>query len=714
MKIRSKLLTIYAGILLTIVLIVPAACTFGQVDSSLLEFQAPYEYKDWIPYTNMVKVQTFDNTVIPVTSSSEVKIGIVSISANYQDLRDLLSEYVAAEGGDPALIEFHRWNLDDYLPPSKFAHYYKIYFPVMIEIESLVAALRNKPYIRRASRPYIIHLDGVPNNDIGITSNTYHNWHIYKIQAPEAWVFMQAGSGNPEVVAIVDVGQVFDIHQELTGKVTNSPYTYCPEYGEHATEVASCIVANVNNTGPVGVGHNYIRVGSYSMNCGIEQALNELINDTIQSRIINCSWHFTGPTTSHPPFPPLSPVSSFSKYEDDEDWPEIGILQNLIENGMLIIASSCNRMSGVAQLGVNPLNCLLSGTDEWCLHQRGIPYPCGLPDVIGAGATSPNYSFDFSYEYGTGTGYEFGMGSGNDVLTYELGNTSGGNFNYNCHREDLDETDYMDIMFQNEGYLDIVAPGVDIDMAWYDEDNPSATNLLITGSGTSMSSPIISGVAASMWYVNPILTRNAIIRILFETADKVGYNPNGLILSELNNTTFTKGYRYYNYGPDLGGFNDQNLDYIMGHGRVNMLSAVMNAAGLIQPNGFTIDNSTPFIYDDIIIYDANEQSYLTGNYNRQYEYDAILNQDGAQIILNGAGVSLTLEPNSTFRISNNATLIFENDAELFLLPGTNEQVTKIVVEKEDPYLPNGGILSLGYKTNIEENTMLIVDANASL
>lgn len=71
-------------------------------------------------------------------------------------------------------------------------------------------------------------------------------------------------------------------------------------------------------------------------------------------------------------------------------------------------------------------------------------------------------------------------------------------------------------------FVDISAPGLELtSTAVYDVNNPDATKYR-TGSGTSYSAPIVSGVAALIYSVNPRFTPQDVEDILLESADDIG------------------------------------------------------------------------------------------------------------------------------------------------------------------------------------------------
>jgi hypothetical protein len=198
---------------------------------------------------------------------------------------------------------------------------------------------------------------------------------------------------------------------------------------------------------------------------------------------------------------------------------------------------------------------------------------------------------------------------------------------------------------------------------------------------------------------------------LKETADKVRYHPQGLERWQIENLGMVigNGYRYENaHSITTTGyeFTDPTIDRQMGYGRVNMLSAIMNAAAL-QTGGFTINGS--WTHNEVIVNNINDHSYLyslTVPFNEKYDYDAILNQDGANLIFEGNGSTLTINDGATFRVDAGATLTMKsgsllnvkNDARIIIDTGGKlvfEDGASIYLESDNSILEIRGDLELG-------------------
>lgn len=124
--------------------------------------------------------------------------------------------------------------------------------PKGTDLTGLAAKLVKLPEVESVEPNYIIKRNYTPS-DPGYSKQ----WHLKKINAPQAW---DATKGSGEiVVAVIDNG-VQTNHPDLAGKIV-SPYnmvtgTRSVPAGEHGTHVAGIIAASINKKGVVGVAPN--------------------------------------------------------------------------------------------------------------------------------------------------------------------------------------------------------------------------------------------------------------------------------------------------------------------------------------------------------------------------------------------------------------------------------------------------------------------------
>lgn len=174
--------------------------------------------------------------------------------------------------------------------------------------------------------------------------------------------------------------------------------------------------------------------------------------------------------------------------------------------------------------------------------------------------------------------------------------------------------------FSNQGErLFISAPGLNI-LSTGMNNTFSCGNDINCNSGTSFSAPIVSGIIALMYSVNPCLTQEQVKNILKDTAEKVG------------------GYNYQ--------WNPNNLGHSLelGYGRVNAFLAVQSAQGL-NPNildlyikdstddvGDEPNNNTQIIWasDNIWVRNSNDNGLI--HQNPEYSSNGIPNYVKVRII----------------------------------------------------------------------------------
>lgn len=124
--------------------------------------------------------------------------------------------------------------------------------PKGTDLTGLAAKLVKLPEVESVEPNYIIKRNYTPS-DPGYSKQ----WHLKKINAPQAWDTTK-GSGEI-VVAVIDNG-VQTNHPDLAGKIV-SPYNVVTDTrsvpaGGHGTHVAGIIAASINKKGVVGVAPN--------------------------------------------------------------------------------------------------------------------------------------------------------------------------------------------------------------------------------------------------------------------------------------------------------------------------------------------------------------------------------------------------------------------------------------------------------------------------
>lgn len=661
-------------------------CTIGLQWDSITFCQAPIELRNGGIYSTMINVR-FTEAVLGVNPPAETT-GLASITD--PDLLTLLNQ-TAAQAGFPT--DDYRWvdcKLHEVLPQADMKHIFELHCPVAVDMVALGTLLDDLSVVDVTQRAILTETMGnVPYTDIGKPGQPY--WYIDQLQAPGSWVFMQ---GLPQIsVAILEQGHADGSHPEMVGNIINYNSSWpANSFHPHALEVGAMIAAepNTNNT--------YIQSGNISYTAGITGVTHGLtrLYSAVQAGLgpTNAWYNASGEPGPHPPkvlncsfgyvdFDLTVPVKIFAKPN-----PLIESVYTNIQNtyGTLIFASTGN-------------SCHIPYSQTTSRDARGYIGPAAFPGVIGVGATRKTPSTEVAR-------------AGGDGPAVIVSNPA---WNYNLN----DPADPYD----DEGYLDITAPGVDILTAYNANSNIFQGHNINKVRGTSLASPMVAATAGAIYRINPNLSKQQVIDILLGTADKVRYHPQGNTFDEVYGPDWaSKGYRYNNGGD----FTDPTLDWQMGHGRLNMLSAVMNAAGLTgTADGFVVSPALP--EHCVTVHDINKHHYLDtlapGSYNASWAYDAILNQNGSVVTFDGSTATFELDTNATFRVESGASLQLRNGANLVFQPG-NSGLTRLEIGNggtvrmdADPVaLPSDGLILVenGGHLVLEDGQTLTVGAGASL
>jgi hypothetical protein len=327
-----------------------------------------------------------------------------------------------------------------------------------------------------------------------IPTDTYfeNEWHLKKIEAPVAWNKIR--DADSIVIAIVDTGVQIN-HVDLKDNIWVNTHEI-PE----------------NN---------------------IDDDNNGYIDD------VN-GWDFVNDTADPNP-------------KFDEIFTEDGIIHGTVVAG--VAAASGNNAAGISGVAwrakIMPLKVLDSkGEGDTGKVIKAIDY------AIKNGADIINFSFvgtGFSYALDAAIkrAYDAGLlivaAAGNEQADGQGNNLDKIPMYPVCHDGDkrqnwiigVTATDALDqkASFSSYGFncIDLSAPGVSIFSTTVFSPNHAyqgnAFNKYYDGywSGTSMSAPIVSGVAALIWQTNPRLGHNDVTKILLDTADNIGrLNPDYL------------------------------------------------------------------------------------------------------------------------------------------------------------------------------------------
>jgi hypothetical protein len=613
---------------------------------SLFIHQAPKQWNGDTLYSKLIMIRVASDTLIPVYTDSASR----GIQIN-QDLQEIFDFHCTRAGFSLDSVYFIREFDNDSVASPKLKNVFNVIFPDFIEIQSLLDSLSESTLVLHVQPPFTIMSLGIPFYDAGASGNPQPNWHIFQLQAPDAWVFLQNYT-TEEPVGIIDNGRVDPNHPEFIDANNCKIYNYCPFNGyqlcpnasvaKHATAVGSIIasipkLSGTSSEGTISVGYKNTSVSSHFY---ASQLYLQTPNNSLCGTFTHAIGEFSSNISTTPKI--LSMSFLFVNGQGTPNNPAYYTPRSQIEIQMDLLQELMQPISGSSKYSRGTM-CFAATANNHGAWSKGPGYPFAEPGVVGIGGTTLDTQIG-----------ERALGAGTSA-----------HYNYNVN------DGYQPI----EAYMEFTAPAYNIDVASFDHV-PTYSPIITYTEGTSLASPMAATVVATMFVVNsefandfytdPILVKGKIYNILKETADKVRYHPQGLERWQIENLGMVigNGYRYENtHSITTTGyeFTDPIIDRQMGYGRVNMLSAIMNAAAL-QTGGFTINGS--WTHNEVVVNNVNDHSYLyslsPGSYNEKYDYDAILNQDGANLIFEGNGATLTINDDATFRVDAGATLTMKS------------------------------------------------------
>lgn len=331
-----------------------------------------------------------------------------------------------------------------------------------------------------------LSLSPLTPNDPEFTADDAHQWDLYQIQAPSAWVI---NNGSPSIaIAVIDTG--YDpSNADLNGKVsyaesiingvTTSGDAAAQDTDGHGTNVSGIAAADTNNAVSVaGTGYN-VSLQEYRI--------------------------FLNPTES-----------GYASSSGASSTDEAQAIYDAVANGAKIISLS---IGGVASGGIDQaeydaveyaiskgLTVVSASGNERLSGVNSVDFPAAYPGVIAVGASALN-----------------------DSAAPNVRSSA---------------TEYV-APYSNSGPgLSLVAPGGDPTntsdkdfLHWIlnlDTTKPASgtpcsmlTNCLALFAGTSQATPHVSGAAALLYSVNPNLTPDQVRTILMNNADNINDSRQG-------------------------------------------------------------------------------------------------------------------------------------------------------------------------------------------
>ena len=196
-----------------------------------------------------------------------------------------------------------------YHPDPKLNHTYQINFSKIDLIDQFVKDIDKFSFVEYAEKKEL-HVKFLTPNDLGANSTTGTGmWHLYKMQAQQAW---DLSTGSASVIVAVTDDAIKTTHPDLAGKFvagndasdqnSTDPNPCGGNDGNHGTHVAGTVGASTNNgTGVASIGYNVsimpVKIGRCSdgaLTAGYEGLAWAANNG---ADVINMSWGGGGSST---------------------------------------------------------------------------------------------------------------------------------------------------------------------------------------------------------------------------------------------------------------------------------------------------------------------------------------------------------------------------------------------------------------------------------
>lgn len=190
---------------------------------------------------------------------------------------------------------------------EKLRNTFQIRFEMWAQVEDVIKAIQKNPQIEYAEKKELHRRTLTPNDLGGNSTNGTGMWHLYMMQAQQAW---DLSTGNSNVVVAVTDDAILTTHVDLQNKLVmpydavdndTDPNPCGSNNGNHGTHVAGTVGAETNNnTGVSSIGFNVsimpVKIGNCSdvLTNGYD-GINYAANNGAD--VINMSWGGLGIST---------------------------------------------------------------------------------------------------------------------------------------------------------------------------------------------------------------------------------------------------------------------------------------------------------------------------------------------------------------------------------------------------------------------------------
>jgi subtilisin family serine protease len=385
--------------------------------------------------------------------------------------------------------------------------WHEVEFEGRVDVLAAVEHYRAVPGVLDA-QPVGIHKVNQEPNDWNYVNSPYQ-WHLPRIQAPQAWDFE---TGNPGIiVAVMDTGVRY-FHRDLGG-------------------------ANASFSNPgAAEGNMWINTAERYGNVGVDDDGNGYLDDWI-------GWDFVHVLDNYPLMQCFPGEDCLSPDNDPRDFHGHGthcagnvatMNNNSYSQASVAGGWGDGNFVGGPGNGVRVMDLRIGWRALY-----GILFDVGMVDM-GFAAQALQYAADHGARIascswgsdnsgGIGEAIDYFMASGG-LIFKAAGNDSTETADYLCARSDVlcvaatDQNDCKASFSTYGSWVDISAPGVGIWSSWHNPDDP-VPDYISTMDGTSMATPLSASVAALIWSQNPTWTSAQVRQRLFDSADPIDSLP---------------------------------------------------------------------------------------------------------------------------------------------------------------------------------------------
>jgi subtilisin family serine protease len=402
------------------------------------------------------------------------------------------------------------------------AGWHIVRFKGKADVQKVAAAYKAQPGVVDAQPVSYHSIYKWPNDEFfspEFNTQGIEQWHLKKIQAPEAWDFV---TGNSQIiVALLDTGVKYyykDLGGREAGYDTCGPTDISGNMWLNQKEINGSPGSDADNNGYDydWVGYDFVQVDDahqipapYEMMVGEDYYTPDNDPRDYNGHGTHCAGNVATITNNSEACASVAGGWGDTTLRRDANGVRVmalrigysaaiwGIKYPGFENGFVEMDWAAQALRYAADNGARIVSC------SWGSGPDG-----GLPEAVDYFLASGGLIFKAAGNDGTD----------NNAPTYD----------YLCSRNDVIKvaaTDQNDrkASFSNYGaWVDICAPGVNIWSLWVDEVNyPVQEDLVYNLDGTSMAAPIAASVAALIWSQNPGWTAAQVKTKLLSSADNI-------------------------------------------------------------------------------------------------------------------------------------------------------------------------------------------------